>query len=323
LGAEGRRKLKLRLKTNDELFALYDSDLILRVHNSRTLTGDRQLLGKFHDYLGNYPPSPELAKGFLSQYADRKPRTLARYSSTIKLFMRWCGEPLDDFKVKVPRVLPPYTQDSDVEKLFTVIKNKQTHKVCVALDSLLTELALKTGMRRSELANLEVRDIYPDLLIVRKGKGGKDRVIPLLQTVATRLQNFTKGMSSGDKVFKLKATSIGNKIKRFAKKAGLNDFHTHTMRHKFATDLLDRGANLKQVQELLGHSRLDKTEVYLSITDKGLREAISTLEAKPQKVNREHRRCAENEVFYVHKSSPKWLSDIIDKEKAEKLGIDI
>lgn len=85
-------------------------------------------------------------------------------------------------------------------------------------------------------------------------------------------------MKPEEKVFKLKAACISNKIRQFAKKAGLNGFHTHTIRHKFATDLLERGANIKQVQELLGHENLATTEVYLSVTDKGLREAVSLLD---------------------------------------------
>jgi len=75
------------------------------------------LLAKFKDYLGECVPSPDLTKGFLAQYAHRKPRTLARYAATIKSFMKWYGEPMDDFRIKVPRSLPPYTEDSDVAKL--------------------------------------------------------------------------------------------------------------------------------------------------------------------------------------------------------------
>jgi integrase len=80
----------------------------------------------------------------------------------IRVFVKWYGEPMDDFKVKVPKNMPPYTENSDIEKLFSAIQNKKTHKGCITRDSLLVALALKTGMRRSELANLEPRDIHPD-----------------------------------------------------------------------------------------------------------------------------------------------------------------
>ena len=127
----------MRHMTNEELFKLYDSDLVLRLHNAKNLSDTRKVLDRFKEYLNGYPPSPELAKGFLAQYADRKPRTLYRYAQMIRLFMKWYGEPMNDFKVKVPKTLPPYTKDSEVEKLIAVIENKKSHKGCIVRDSLL------------------------------------------------------------------------------------------------------------------------------------------------------------------------------------------
>jgi len=272
----------LRNLNNDNLFELYDSDLVLRLRNAKNSSNTRKMLTRFKEYLNSYPPSPELAKGFLSQFTNRKPRTLYRYTQMIRVFMKWYGEPMNDFRVKVPKNIPHYTEDSDIEKLFGAIENKKTHKGCITRDSLLVELALKTGMRRAELANLEPRDIHSDFLMVVKGKGGKDRVIPLARSTAQRLQNFIRDMKPDEKVFKLKAPCISNKIRQFAKKAGLGDFHTHTMRHKFATDLLEKGANIRAVQELLGHENLATTQVYLSVTDLGLRQAVQLLDDQPK-----------------------------------------
>lgn len=150
LGTEGRRRLQLRHKTNRELFTLYQSELILRIRNTRNLENERRLLGKLAKYLGDYPPSVQLAKGFLAQYAGRKPRTLARYGATVKSFMKWYGEPMDDFKVKVPKILPPYTKDSDVDKVHRAFEDKRTHKGCIVRDTLLIDLAVSSGMRRAE-----------------------------------------------------------------------------------------------------------------------------------------------------------------------------
>ncbi len=135
--------------------------------------------------------------------------------------MKWYGEPLDDFKVKVPKTLPPYTSDSEIEKLFSAIEGKRSHKGCIVRDRLLVELALKTGMRRSELANLVTKDIHHDFLIVRNGKGGKDRVIPLAESINPKIHDFIQGMGPDEKIFKLKPACISGKIKQFAKKAGL------------------------------------------------------------------------------------------------------
>jgi site-specific recombinase XerD len=267
---------------NDELFKLYDSDLMLRLHNAKNLSDTRKMLARFKEYLNGYPPSPELAKGFLAQYASKKPRTLYRYSQMIKIFMKWYGEPMDEFKVKVPKTLPPYTEDAAVEKLFSAIENKKTHKGCIVRDMLLVELDRKTGMRRGELANLEPREIHADFLVVRDSKNHRDRVIPLSPSIAMRLHNFIEGMAPDEKVFKLKAPCISNKIRQFAKKAGLVGFHTHTLRHKFATDLLEKGANIKVVQELLGHENLATTEVYLSIVNQSLKDAVRLLDDREE-----------------------------------------
>ena len=77
LGPEGRRRLRLRHMTNEELFKLYNSELLLRLHNAKDLSDHRRILNKFKKYVGAFPITVELAKGFLSQYTDRKPRTLA------------------------------------------------------------------------------------------------------------------------------------------------------------------------------------------------------------------------------------------------------
>ncbi len=124
----------LRNLPNSELIRLYDSELILKLHNAKNLRDTRNTLSRFMSYLGAYPPSPELAKGFLSQYADRKARTLYRYTQMLRGFMKWYGEPMDDVKIKVPKTLPPYTEDSDIEKLLAVIPKKRSHKGCIERD---------------------------------------------------------------------------------------------------------------------------------------------------------------------------------------------
>lgn len=272
----------LRHMTNEDLFNLYDSDLVLRLHNAKNLIDTQKTLTRFREHLGGYPPSPELAKGFLAPYTKKSPRTLYRYSQMIKAFMKWYGEPMDDFKVKVPKSLPPYTEANDIEKLLDAITDKKTHKGTIVRDRLLTELALKTGMRRGELANLEPRDIHADFLVVKNGKGGKDRVIPLTAAMAQRLQNFTEGKKPDEKVFGLKSPCVTMKIRGFAKKAGLTSLHAHTLRHKFATDLLEKGVNVRVVQELLGHANLNTTQVYLSIVNEGLHDAIELLDKKDE-----------------------------------------
>ena len=89
----------------------------------------------------------------------------------MKSFMKWYGQPMEDFKVKVPRALPRYVEDDEVEKLLGAIDGKKTHRGSITRDRMLVELDIKTGMRRAELSNLEARDVHTDFLVVRDGKG--------------------------------------------------------------------------------------------------------------------------------------------------------
>jgi hypothetical protein len=106
------------------------------------------MLARFTQYLNGFPPSPELGKAFLAQFAEKKPRTLYRYAQMIKMFMKWYGEPIEDFKIKIPKSLPPYFEDGDIEKLLDAIESKGTHRGRVGCDVLMAEVALKTGLRR-------------------------------------------------------------------------------------------------------------------------------------------------------------------------------
>jgi len=222
-------------------------------------------------------PNAELAKSFLAQYTGRKVRTLYRYTQMIRGFMKWYGEPIDDIKIKVPKTLPDYTEEGDIEKLLAAIPNKRSRKDCIERDQLMVLLAWRSGLRRGELANLLVRDVHGDSLIVRGGKGKKDRMIPLTQDVAARLRQFIKNKEPDERVFGLSPESLGMKVKQLVVKAGLSNLHTHTLRHKFATDVLESGTNVKVLQSLLGHENLNTTEIYLSLTDRELYAAANRL----------------------------------------------
>ncbi len=293
--------MELRHLSNDKLFAMYKTDLTLRIRNEKNLNSILQLLNRFKDYLGEYPPSEQLAKDFLSQYIGLKPHTWYNYVGEIKRFMAWYGEEIT-LKIKLPKSLPRYHEDRDIETLLAVIKTKQSHKRMIPRDTLLVNLGWRTGLRRKELSNLEARDIHTDFLTVVNGKGGKDRIVPLTPSIATELHNFIRGMKPNEKIFKLNPTSLGMKIKDLAKRAGLDDFHCHSLRHKYATDLLERGVNLKIVQELLGHENIATTEVYLSITDNSLREAVNTLENSTSKKS--------VRMIINNTDKPSWIQEI-------------
>jgi len=139
-------------------------------------------------------------------------------------------------------------------------------------------LVWKTGMRHGELASLRPKDVHGNWLIVRGAKGKKDRTIPLPESIAGRLQDFIKSKPVDKPIFGLTGPSIGMKIKQFARKARLSDFHTHTLRHKYATDVLESGTDVRVLQDLMGHESLNTTQGYLSLTSKHLQAAADRLD---------------------------------------------
>jgi len=90
------------------------------------------------------------------------------------------------------------------------------------------------------------------------------------------LEDYIQNMNTDDRVFTVKPVAISDKISRIAKRAGVK-IHAHSLRHGYATRLLEKGANIKAVQELLGHSRIGTTETYLSLLPKHLRQTVDLL----------------------------------------------
>ena len=221
--------------------------------------------------------TPASAISYLSRYARHKPTTRARYTTYLKGFFNFLGIHLE-LRVKVPKSLPPFIAAEDIEKLRTSLLNKKTHKGCGFRDLTLVDTAAKTGLRRSELANLRVRDLDFGALRLKvvDGKGGKDRVVPLLPTLAESLRKLCAGKERDERVFGLSPVGLGMKIHTWAKKVGVQ-LNTHSFRHHFATTLVERGANLRAVQELLGHSNLNTTQLYVAVTGKHLDDAIKLL----------------------------------------------
>ena len=278
LGTDGKRKLRLRRKTNSELFALYDSQLILKHRSQDALVETRRVLGHFKSYIGQYPPSPELAAAFLAQFKNRKPTTLYRYDSILKGFMAWYGEKLET-KIKVPDTLPHYIESADIEKLKDAMRSMKTHKKVIERNIMIIEVGVKTGLRRAELANLKVGDINltKRQLTVRMDKDMKDRIVEITPSLTISLEAYLKSKAPSDSVFSLQASTISGVIRWAAIKAGVN-LYCHSLRHFFGETLVDTGTDLEMVRRLMGHSNLSTTQRYIGRTDQQRREAIDRME---------------------------------------------
>ncbi|MHC1706091.1 MAG: site-specific tyrosine recombinase/integron integrase [Bacteroidales bacterium] len=192
------------------------------------------------------------------------------------------GGPRRVYFIERPRrekVLPVVLSEEEVKRLFKSVTNLK-HK-CMLI------LAYSSGLRVNELLNLKAADIDSDrmLIHVKLGKGNKDRVTLLSKSVLLVLREYYKVYKPGDYLFEgqfggqYSERSL-NKILKAA--VGRADIHKevtmHTLRHSFATHLLENGTDLRYIQALLGHANPKTTQIYTHITTKGLDQIISPLD---------------------------------------------
>jgi len=194
---------------------------------------------------------------------------------------------------RLPKALP----FSDIERLLAAVGADSNSDLSVLMlrDRALLELLYGTGARISELMDLHVDDVAqlsPEMPILRlRGKGDKDRLVPVGKVALAALEAYLVrsrpviaigglGQSAlflnarGGRLSRQSAWAI---LQTAAKKAGLDGkISPHTMRHSFATHLLENGADVRVVQELLGHASVTTTQVYTMVTVDQLREVYAT-----------------------------------------------
>jgi integrase/recombinase XerD len=179
---------------------------------------------------------------------------------------------------KVARKLPVVLTREETRRLIDSVGNKK--------HQLIIKLLYSSGLRLSELVNLKVGDLQLDqnLVWVRSGKGGKDRMFIISTRLVEELKVFTGGASETDYLFsgregRMSGRNVQKIISSAAFKAGIEKpIHTHTLRHSFATHLLESGENIRKIQELLGHSNLSTTQIYTHISTDELRKVKSPLD---------------------------------------------
>jgi site-specific recombinase XerD len=217
-------------------------------------------------------------KEYLNRLADRNASgsTLNVHLSAIKFLM---GEILNkrlflDFKYsRIPKTLPEFLTKEEVSRLFDAIGNRK--------HQLMIKLLYATGMRVSELASLKVRDFQFDQNYgwVRQGKGRKDRLFviavklkdELLRWIGANKLNYEDWLFQGQGRRHISAQTLYLIVKRAAKKAGIKKkVHPHTLRHSFATHLIQNGYAVTEVQPLMGHSKMETTMIYLHMASPNL-----------------------------------------------------
>jgi integrase/recombinase XerD len=137
-----------------------------------------------------------------------------------------------------------------------------------------------SGLRRSELLALKCRDVKEGYLFVYGGKGDKDRVAPIPKKLSLEILDYVcmYGLGPSDRLFPIGKAWLDTLVKGYALKAGIDDLTPHSLRHYFATRLLELGADLRSLQELLGHSDISTTAIYLDVLPARLRETVELLE---------------------------------------------
>lgn len=226
--------------------------------------------------------------------------SISRKLSALRAFYRFLdekgvvGRDQTDLVVapKLDRRLPGAVSLQDVEKL---LAGPDTSASVGIRDRALLELLYAAGLRVAEAEALDSADVDFDTREVRVvGKGRKERVALLGRPALEALQRYLRDVRPGwvrrrseDALFlsrfgsRLSARSIQKLVKRYALRAGLDlDFHTHTLRHSFATHLLDGGADLRVVQELLGHASPATTQIYTHVSSAQARQVY--LKAHPR-----------------------------------------
>jgi len=206
--------------------------------------------------------------------------TLNVYNNALKFFFEQClGKKMKlDIKYsKKPKNLPVVLTQEETKLLIDSIEN-ENHKLMI-------QLLYSSGMRVSELINLKVKDVEGNYGWIREGKGRKDRPFILANTIANNLTLICGDKKQEDFVFssyngKFSVRTIQEIIKKASKKAKITKkVHPHTLRHSFATHLIENGYSVSEVQSLLGHNSLDTTMIYVHLARPKLINVKSPLDS--------------------------------------------
>ncbi|MCB0279410.1 MAG: site-specific tyrosine recombinase XerD [Calditrichaeota bacterium] len=190
--------------------------------------------------------------------------------------------------IKLPKVRRKLPDTLSVEEIESILDMTDTSIHAGVRDRAMLELMYGAGLRVSELLNLTSQNLYFDEEIIRVfGKGSKERIVPLGEYAIHWIQqylkfarpNLVKRRGGVEELFvnqrgqKLSRMGFWKIVRKYVDLAGIKkDIHPHTFRHSFATHLLEGGADLRVVQELLGHSDISTTQIYTHIDRQFLKE---------------------------------------------------
>jgi integrase/recombinase XerD len=228
----------------------------------------------------------------MSEYVTRSPRTVSRRLSALRRFYRYlirenivAKDPTSALKApRLGRRLPRSLSETDVEAL---LHAPHTQSVLGLRDRTMLEVLYATGLRVSELVGMTLSEINQQQGVVRViGKGGKERLVPFGETAQIWVERYLREARGelvrrqmSEVVFPstrggaMTRQAFWYAIKKYARRAGIDSsLSPHTLRHAFATHLLNHGADLRVVQMLLGHSDISTTQIYTHVAAQRLKD---------------------------------------------------
>jgi integrase/recombinase XerD len=272
---------------NDGIFKKLETELKLRGFSKQTSKMYLFYNQKFFEYIEK--PPEEITDDDIKEFLAFKISddslsyaSIALIKASLKFFYtEMLGKNIVTIKTpKASKKLPVVLSRKEIKDLIANTLN-QKHR-------LLIELLYSTGLRLSECINLKYSDLDLDEYIgwVRMGKGAKDRIFIISDIFKNDLLDFKEKTcpKSEDYIFtvngrKMSPRGIQYAIKVSAKRAGIEkDVHVHTLRHSFATHLLENGVDIRKIQKLLGHSNLQTTQIYTQVSSEEIKKIRSPLD---------------------------------------------
>lgn len=258
----------------------------------------RRNLEKFSNWLNNIKQLDSITTDDLSEYlSKRKKEGLAASSIrqnvvSLKIFFRFlCNHKIlsediaeELFSPKPEQLLPKTINQKDVIQLLESI---ETSDPLGMRDRALIELLYSSGLRLGEIMEALLENLYVEEAHIRvTGKGNKTRIVPIGKKALEAINNYLEkgrkklvNSKSTSHIFlsirgkKLSPSRIWQIVKERSKRANINSpIHPHQLRHSFATHLLSGGADLRIIQELLGHADISTTQTYTHVDEKGLKK---------------------------------------------------
>ncbi len=256
-------------------------------HTRRAYAGDLDAFAEYSCSLDLKEIDHLVIRGFLSHLYDRGlgKTSVARALAAVRSLYRWLAqegvvEQNPAKLVSTPRLAQKLPRVPTIEEMNCVLDGKMPEVASYPeRDHLMLELLYGCGIRNSELVLIDVSDIRSDNAILIHGKGKKQRYVqfggafagylPWRQQLLVTLKKSNSALLVNQRGGRLTTRSVGRIVKRIAVARGLSpDVHPHTLRHAFGTHMLEEGADLRAIQELLGHERLATTQRYTQLSVK-------------------------------------------------------